>query len=663
MKNMSKLQSVYTKIGTENYSRYSNGNIFPVTALPHGMAEWCIQTDGAGGNWFYNPRHRTFEGIRLTHQPSPWVGDYGAVLFLPTSGEDAIANCAHSSYRPENAVIEPYVIRAELLRYRVEVELAPTERGGIFRITNKSGKRSGFAIMPYDRSELKVCGRTVEGYIDSTYKWGKEDIREYIHIEFDCDIKETESLASGGIRVFTANADYEVRVSHSFISLKQAAANCGRELDRDFAAAIKDAEAAWENALSAIDVSDEDEKLRSLFYSCMYRAMLYPIKFYEYDADGNAIHYNPDAKGVFSGFSYANNGFWDTYRTIYPLLSIVDPEAEREMIEGFVNYSEEADLLPKWLAPGNTDQMPGNLIEAVFADAVVKGVAGDDLVGRIHKLLVKNAYGGRKGIQDYIKYGYFPCDAYGESVNETLDNAYGDFCVSQVAAVAGDGETAKELYARSKNYKNIFDAESGFMRGRDANGEFRCGFDPIAWGRDYCEGSPWQNSFAVCHDVEGLAELYGGKEEFLNKLNELVNTPPTFEVGGYGFEIHEMSEMAAADFGQLAISNQPSFHIPYLFAALGDRESAEKIVENIVKAAFSAHECGFPGDEDNGSMAAWLIFAALGFYPLCPGKAEYVATKPMFREIKINGRTIPYFKESIIRHTDIVGGGRDEIDG
>lgn len=646
-------KAVYAKIGTENYSRYSNGNIFPVTALPRGMAEWCIQTDGAGGSWFYNPRHRTFEGIRLTHQPSPWVGDYCAVVFLPTSDNESVAENMYSSFRPEEAVTEPYLIRAKLLRFGVTVSLAPTERGGIFHVENASGRQSGFVILPQDRAELKICGRKVCGYTDGKYKFGQRDIREYLSVTFDCDIIGSEPLANGGVRVFLDSAEYDVRVAHGFISGEITELTLQRELGGSFASILSDAENAWENALSAIEVSREDEELFKLFYSCMYRALLYPIKFYELDAKGQALHFNPDINETRRGVCYTNNGFWDTFRTVYPLLSIIDRDAVREIVEGFINFGEEVGGLPRWLAPGDIAIMPGNLSEAVIADAAVKGIIDGDLLKRAYKLLVENGRSGRAGVADYIKYGYFPYTDHRESINETLDGAYGDFCISQVAKLLGDTAAAEEFGRRSQNYRNLFDAQTGFMRGKDREGNFRPDFDACDWGGDNCEGSYWQNSFAVYHDIDGLAELHGGKDKLIAKLDALFAEPPRFNVAGYGREIHEMSEMAAIDFGQCAISNQPSFHIPFLYSALGERKKTEDIVEKLVKTAFFANDCGFPGDEDNGTMASWVIFACLGFYPVCPGKAEYVASKPLFKEIKINGKRLAVWDKDIIKHSDI----------
>ena len=238
----------------------------------------------------------------------------------------------------------------------------------------------------------------------------------------------------------------------------------------------------------------------------------------------------------------------------------------------------------------------------------------------------------------YLKLGYVPFDEQRESVNLTLDAAYGDFCIAQIAAVLDHPEIEKEYRERAKNYRTLFDPETGFMRPRDSQGNFRPDFSPFSWGRDYTEASAWQTSTFVPHDIEGLAQLHGGVEKLVKKLDDIFNTPPIYEVGGYGSEIHEMSEMAAVNFGQCAISNQPSFHIPYMYAALGKVEKTNYWVKKICDELFTSDADGFPGDEDNGTMAAWYIFSCLGLYPLCPGKPEYIRSQMLVKSAKIVGK-------------------------
>ena len=654
------LDYVNAKIGSANEPRFSNGNIFPLTAMPHGTTGWTIQTDGRNGNWFYHPQSHTFEGVRLTHQPSPWVGDYGHVNFFPFSGIIDLSKGISSSFRPREATLRPDGLSVYLLRYRTKVEVAPTVRGGIFRIVNESDGDTSFAVLPFGQSVFHMQGNALTGYTDTSFCLGQKEIREYFYAEFSSLPERENELEQGG-KIFTfREKKLTVRIAASFLSVEQAKRNFDQELHDDFESVRSAAAAAWENKLNKIVVRGDEERVKT-FYSCLYRAYLYPRIFHEPDENGDPVHFNPDLKKSCPGVFYTDNGFWDTYRTVFPLLALIDREVYAEMAEGFVNFYEETGYLPKWISPGEVGMMPGTLVEGVLADAAVKGVIGRDLTERAYRGMLKNAFvpsgngfQGRAGCEYYLKYGYLPREYQRESVNHTLDCAYGDFCVAQVANLLGDDEKAKELYDRSGNYRNLFDPVVGLMRAKDAAGNFADNFNPFSWGGDYCEGSAWQNSFAVYHDIAGLASLYGGKEKMLGKLDELFSAPPVFDVGGYGFEIHEMSEMAAADFGQCAISNQPSFHIPYLYAMLGERKKTEEIVGRLVTDAFSSAEDGFPGDEDNGTMAAWYIFSCLGFYPVCPGKDEYVCAAPLFDEIYLCGKKIRKFSSPTVSSEEIL---------
>ncbi|MGN1077407.1 MAG: GH92 family glycosyl hydrolase, partial [Candidatus Gallimonas sp.] len=556
---MSELDYVYTGMGSLNDRRFSNGNVYPITACPFGMANFTLQTDGGAGNWFYHPLSHSCEGIRLTHQPSPWVGDYGHILFFPYSGELPDRE-RWSSFRPEKTRIDPQSIDVYLQRFRLRARLAPTERGGILTLTRRDGEGTGLAILPFAPSEFRVNGKTVVGYTDSQSIWNFKRIREYFYLSLSREAESVRPLEQGGLALSFAG-DVVISVATSFVSEEQAERNYRRELaGKTFDEVEREARDRWEGYLSRIAVSDENPERKKTFYSCFYRALLYPRVFHEYDGAGNPVHFNADTGKTEKGVFYTDNGFWDTYRTVYPFLSLVAPEIVRESVEGFVNYSEETGWLPKWLSPGEIGLMPGTLVEAVIADACVKGIVSGDLRKRAYRAMLRNAFEegegrhGRLGVKDYTQYGYLPCD-YRESVNHTCDCAYGDFCIAQVAALEGDGKTERLLLARSGNWNNLFDRESRFLRGKDRAGKFRATFDPYEWGGDNCEGSSWQNSFAVYHDIAGLARAHGSAQALEERLDELFAAEPKFSVGAYGQEIHEMSEMAAADFGQCAISN------------------------------------------------------------------------------------------------------------
>lgn len=662
---MSYLQYVNIKHGTESLPRFSNGNTLPLVQMPFGMNGFVPQTESSRGNWFYHPKDRSVEGIRLTHQPSPWIGDYMPLVMMPQREERFLApDMRWSGFRPEEAVLMPHYLKVDFLRYRASMELAPTARGAAVRLSYDAEGEMAFAVLSdkgFAEFHVDKEKRQISGYTKYTSWQSHEDFKMYFVYRFDSAIREAYAMCGKeemkksdsekgercGIWVSfqTENTkEVSLRLATSFISLEQAEYNLQREvMGKSFEQVKNEAEATWENYLSRIEIESDSREEKRLFYSCMYRVFLFPTKFYERDSSGKAIHFCADTGKVREGLKYVNNGFWDTFRTVYPLYALIARKEYAEILEGFVNTYEDCGWLPKWPSPNEVGMMPGTLIDAVIAEAAVKGIGSRQLLERAYEGVLKHLTTvspekkyGRQGIEDYERLGYLPYNKYHESVNNTLDYVYGDFCVGQIAKVLGKDADSMKYFARSKNYQRLFDEVIGFMRAKDEEGNFRPDFDAFAWGRDYCEGSAWQNSFAVYHDIEGLAELYGGKEPFLAKIDELFATKPYYKRGGYPFEIHEMTEMAAADFGQCAISNQPSFHIPYIYAALGETEKTEYWVSRLLKEGFSAEDDGFPGDEDNGTMAAWVIFSMLGMYPFCVGKGEYFRIRPQVKRAVIH---------------------------
>ena len=395
----------------------------------------------------------------------------------------------------------------------------------------------------------------------------------------------------------------------------------------------------------------------------MHRTFCFPHKAYEISADGKPIHYAPACDKVCDGYRYTDNGFWDTYRTVYAFYTLVAPKECKEMLMGYIQDYMDGGWLPCWTAGTEKKCMPSTGIDAVIADAAVKGLLDGEWLEKAFEGMEKHANQdcpiagyGRDGCSHYLKLGYVPFDAFHESVNLTLDAAYFDYCLAVVADKLGYADK-KELYlARSKRYQNLFDKEVGFMRAKDSNGNFRNEeFTPISWGLDYTEAAAWQTSFAVQHDMEGLCELHGGKDALLKKLDDFFAAPIEYLVGGYGFEIHEMTEMADDNWGQCAISNQPSFHIPFMYAYLGEQGKADYWLDRICKEGFSGNDDGYPGDEDNGTTAAWYVFANIGLYPICPGKAEYTVTKQMVKNVKILGKELDLSDCSgVISHEDLM---------
>ncbi|MBQ7687858.1 MAG: GH92 family glycosyl hydrolase [Clostridia bacterium] len=676
---MQYLPFVNIKQGSDSVHSFSNGNTLPLTQLPFAMAGFAPQTQSQD-SWFYSPRMRVLEGVRLTHQPSPWIADYGTVIFMPQKRTPQFSPVGRrSGFRPEAAVLQPHFLHLEFLKSRSIFELVPTERCGMFTLQFDDAEDNWLSVLPLKggfTARFVSAENTLYVTVDNCSGDNTKNFKEYAVIVFgeneicaeECIFgksggvlqRAAKKIGTQGVHLKLQSDRLTARVGISYIGFDQAKENLRQDTQgKSFVELKKEGEALWESYLSRVEIEAFDERQKKTFYSCMYRAFLYPHKAYELTSDGKPVHYAPHDGKVYPGVRYTDNGFWDTYRTCYPFYALVARDEYREMVRGFVNDYLECGWLPRWPSIGERGCMPSTLIDAVLCDAAVKGLMDRETMEQALEGMLKHANTaapnddyGRSGVLDYLKYGYVPIESHIESVNLTLDAAYGDWCIARIAEALGKTTLAAEYDRRAENYKTLFDPETGFMRPRFINGDFRPDFSPVAWGRDYTEGSAWQNSFAVPHDIEGLASLYGGREKLIEKIDALFATLPVYENVGYGAEIHEMTEMAAADFGQCAISNQPSFHIPYIYAALGDVEKSSYWVEKICREAFSYEDDGFPGDEDNGSMALWYVFACIGIYPFCPGKNEYVRTKKLVRSVKIlgkpfdadsfSGNTVPY---------------------
>lgn len=652
------LDYVNLKLGTDSCRRFGSGNTQPLVAVPYGMSNWAIQTSSERGSWYYHPHDRSFEGFRLTHMACNWLGDYGQMIFMPQTGEPMhAADRRWSSFRPQNVILRPDYMRVNALRYRYTAELTPTARCAVMRVRFRERTDiPRFAVIPFDAAcEVRVEGNRIYALTRQQDWHSCENFAMYCVAEFDCSVLEGSSVLTTdtgcrngtngtgcGINVALGSSEFTVRIGTSFLSYEQALVNLERETAGGFEQVREAASRAWEEKLSCIEAEDTYERLCTL-YSNLHRFFLFPSRFYETDAQGKDMHYCPHDGSVRPGKMYVNNGFWDTARTVYPLLSLLDTAFVAEAAEGFVQIYRDSGWLPKWPSPGETGLMPGTYIDAVIADAAEKDLLPEEVLrtayeGMLHHATTEDPARryGRHGTADYNRLGYLPYDKYRECTNHTLDYVYGDFCISVVAEKLGDSSRADFYRKRSQNYKKLFDPKVGFIHAKDSDGQFKPKFNPIEWGGEYCEGGAYQNAFAVYHDIEGLAGCYGGTAELCKKLDELFARSPDFDAGEYRYELHEMSEMAAVDFGQCAISNQPSFHLPYLYACLGQLEKTQYWTTKIVNELFTSDDDGYPGDEDTGTMAAWYIFTCLGFYPICPGKAEFTVGKAQLRRAVVH---------------------------
>ncbi|MDO1605849.1 GH92 family glycosyl hydrolase [Lactobacillus sp. YT155] len=639
------INSIDTRQGTNNNMYFSNGNCLPYTGVPFGMNYFCPQTN-SDNQWWFNPLENMFQGFRLTHQPSPWMEDFSSFLLLPFSGDlnKYDFESVQTSYNPKQSVFQPNTLKIIESKYQVTSQLIPSCYGGLLHLDNSSTQELGLLMyIPGKYQVTKNSKKSISGYL-SNYKESEDpDFKFFFNFSFSSEFTiENISQEEYGIFkiIFKNYNDQTIKFGTSYISEEQAKFNLSKEIDWSLQDYLKNGEDAWEDQLNKITINHHDSTQVSTFYHNLYRVFLFPQKFYEVDKDGNSIHFDTFNRKIRRGKLYTNNGFWDTYKTVYPLFSLIAQDQYEEILEGILNSYKETGFLPKWLSPDERGLMPGTLVDAVIADAATKDI-GRKFLPELFKAMKKTAtveskktnY-GRSGTKDYLKYGFVPMD-YDESVNHTLDYCYSDFCISQVAYILNEMKDFEYYRTQSLNYRNIFDPESKFMVAKNRKNQLRDNFNPYEWGTDYTEGSAWQNSYSVYHDFAGLVQLFGGTESFSQRLIELCNQSPVFGVGKYNREIHEMSEMAAVELGQLAISNQPSFHIPYLFNYIGKPEMAQPLLKQLTTIFFDDSVTGYPGDEDNGSMASWFIFSSLGFYPVTPGSKQYVVGMPIFDKVTI----------------------------
>ena len=633
------LESIDTRFGTASKHAFSRGNTLPYTGVPFGMNYFVPQTSDQEGSWFFDPRLPIFQGVRLTHQPSPWIGDYSWLLLTPVAGEISGDTLFHrqSSYNLDRAIFNPHYLRIFSERYQIETQLTPTCYGASIQLRQTQGKALSIYLHANDDlTVVQVDERTIDIRQSGLTETNKSPLVMYTALTFSTDILSINQVRQDW-RIDLAGAEALVQLATSFISKEQARFNLP---SKDFKDTKADAKASWEDLLGRFDVVETGRVDRTFFDHCLYRLFLFPQTFYEVNEQGKSIHIDLASETIKPGLLFTNNGFWDTFRTSFPLFALIIPEHYRQFLKGFLNSYRDTGYLPKWLAPDERGMMPGTLIDGVLADSACKDMA-PEIEEEFLKAMIETAtkadpkaINGRHGLSQYQELGYLSTD-YHESVSHTLDYAYSDFCISTCAAKLGQEELAQTYAHYSKNYQNLFDPETGYMRARDVDGNFRPDFSPYSWGRDYAECSAIQASLGVLHDISGLSQLMGGKDAFSNYLLKACQSLPLFETTGYGYEIHEMSEMATAPFGQLAISNQPSFHIPYLFRYSNVPQYTSLLIKTLRQKAFRAGWDAYPGDEDNGSLSAWYVWSALGFYPTCPGKASYDLGIPLFDHLRI----------------------------
>jgi len=652
-------------MGTDSKPSLSNGNTYPAVGLPWGMNLWTPQTGKNGDGWQYTYASDKIRGLKQTHQPSPWMNDYGQFSIMPVSGHGVFDQEKRASWFSHKAeVSKPYYYSVYLADHDVTAEITPTERAAMFRFSFAKTDSAFVVIDAFDKgTEVKIIPEKnmVVGY-STRYSRGKlKNFKNYFVIVFDKPFSNYATWAdsvkhpnqmqiqadhSGAIVGFSVKGKADkvhAKVASSFISAEQAETNL-KELGNDsFDQLTQKGRQIWNEKLGRLQVEGGSIDQLRTFYSCLYRTLFFPNKLYEIDASGKIVHYSPYTGEILPGYMFAGTGFWDTFRALYPFLNLMYPSINKEMQEGLINDYKEGGFLPEWSSPGFADIMVGNNSASVVADAYIKGLRGYD-IEKLYEALVHGANNegpmtavGRKGVAYYNKLGYVP---YNVGINEnaarTLEYAYDDFAIYQLAKALKRPKKEIDLYAkRSQNFKNLFDPETKLMRGKNEDGTFQSPFNPLKWGDAFTEGNSWHYSWSVFHDVQGLINLMGGKNTFVTMLDSVFKQAPTFDDSYYGGVIHEIREMQIANMGQYAHGNQPIQHMIYLYNYAGEPWKTQYWVREAMNRLYFATPDGYCGDEDNGQTSAWYVFSALGFYPVCPATDQYVLGAPLFKKVTL----------------------------
>ncbi len=711
------VEMVNTLMGTDSEFSLSNGNTYPAIALPWGMNFWTPMTSKMGDGWTYKYDENKIRGIKQTHQPSPWINDYAAFSLMAATGELKYQEDERASWFSHKAeTAGPHYYQVYLADYDVTAEVTPTERAAHFRFTFPDADQAFIMLDAFDKgSMVKIIPeeRKIIGYNRNNHGGVPDNFHNYFVAEFDKDFvvnhtwsddwkltrNSTESKGDhvGAIIGFKTRRGEQVhiKVASSFISLEQAEINLNREIGKDdFDQTKTKAEAAWSKELGRIRIEDTDADQVRTFYSCLYRLLLFPRKFYEYNASNEIVHYSPYNGEVLPGYMFTDNGFWDTFRAVFPYFTLMYPELNAQIMQGLENAYKESGWLPEWASPGHRDCMIGSNSASLIADAYVKGIRDFD-AELLYDAVVKNATigegrpvnsVGRAGVDYYNELGYVPYDVgINENAARSLEYAYADFSIAQFATELGKAEDAISYSRKAMNYQKLFDPESGWMRGKNADGNFQSPFNPLKWGDAFTEGNSLHYTWSVFQDVQGLINLMGGDVAFSQKLDDVFNMPPDFDDSYYGFTIHEIREMQIVNMGNYAHGNQPIQHMIYLYNYAKQPWKTQQRIREVLTKLYQPTPDGYCGDEDNGQTSAWYVFSALGFYPVTPGTTQYVMGSPLFDKVHLtfeNGKTFtistqgnendsPYiqsaklngkaFNKTWVDHNDLLKGGSLEL--
>ena len=655
---------VNTLQGTNSEHALTRGNTYPTTALPFGMHTWSPQTGENGSGWKYQYKKDSIRGFQQAHQCSSWTRDYCVFSLMPVIGQlkvDQYDRAAKFSH--DNEIGKPHYYSVKLDN-GIKVEMSPTERGAHLRF-NYPGKQNAYLVLDgyIGLSSVNIDQKKgkITGYITNSSGRLSQDFKNYFVIVFDKPIiaygtwdNKSKDIKSGnngdagkGIGAyvqFASGTTVQVKVASSYISPEQAELNLSKELGgyKKLEDTKNAAWKIWYDHLNRLLVEDDSEENKATFYSCFFRASLFSRKFYEVDAYGDSFYRSPNDMKVYKGYYYTDTGFWDTFRGQFPLTCILHPTMQGRYMQALVDAKDQFGWFPSWAFPHEQGGMIGNHGISVLADAWAKGIRTFDaekvLKGYYHEITNDGPgapANGRKGWKEYFTLGYIPYPDVRESTAKTLEYAYDDFCGYQLAKMTGNDFYMNVFGKQMYNYKNVYDAESGFMRGRQKDGKWVPNFDPYEWGGPFTEGCAWHYLWSVFHDPQGLINLMGGEKNFITKMDSVFTVSNKFKVGTYGRVIHEMAEMEMANLGQYAHGNQPIQHMIYLYNYAGEPWKSQFWAREVMKKLYNATEDGYPGDEDQGQTSSWYVLSALGFYSVCPGTDEYVIGSPLFRKATI----------------------------
>ncbi len=669
------VEYVNTLMGTDSEFALSNGNTYPAIATPWGMNFWTPQTNKMGDGWGYQYDAHKIRGIKQTHQPSPWINDYAAFSLMAVTGELKFKEEERQSWFSHKAeTAKPHYYQVYLADYDVNVEVTPTERAAQFRFTFPENESSYVLVDGFHQgSYVKIIPEEnkVIGYCRNNSGGVPENFHNYFVIEFDKAFKsvqtwnkdelkesmEEEGYHVGAVLQFETKKGEKVhaKVASSFISYEQAQLNLSREIGSDsFETTKQKAHQAWKQELDKIKIEGGTIDQQRIFYSTLYRVLLFPRKFYEYNKNNEVVHYSPYNGKVLPGYMFTDNGFWDTFRAVFPFFTIMYPELNNQIMEGLVNTYKESGWLPEWASPGHRGCMIGSNSAVNIADAYLKGMRDYD-IETLYEAILKNTESyneeitsvGRFGASYYNELGYVPYDkGIHENAARTLEYAFADYNIYKLAKALGRPQKEIDLFAkRAQNYRHLFCPDNKLMRGKNADGTFQEPFSAFKWGGAFTEGNSWHYTWSVFHDVEGLKDLMGGNEAFVGMLDKVFELPPVFDDSYYGFPIHEIREMQIMNMGQYAHGNQPIQHMPYLYTYAGQPWKTQYRVREIMDKLYTPNPDGYCGDEDNGQTSAWYVFSAMGFYPVCPGQDMYVFGSPVFDKVTVS---LPNGKELVI---------------